>query len=196
MTITSWREVDGDNTLALDWPLGENSHVWEIGGYEGRWAAQIAEKFNCYIDIFEPQGWAVDKLRERFKENPRITIHPYGLWVEDARLGMGDYFTDGASLLKPHDADHLEDFKNIYDEIKGFDHGIDLCLMNIEGTEWLLINSLQAEGSFVRFKYFWCQFHEFVGDASTRKSATYSTIELTHDLLWDHYPTAVAWKRR
>lgn len=196
MTITSWREVDGDNTLALDWPLDENSHVWEIGGYEGRWAAQIWDKFHCNITIFEPQGWAVEKMRKRFDGNSKITIHPYGLWVEDKWMGMGDYFTDGASVMKPPDEGGVGEFKSISREIIGFDHGIDLCLMNIEGAEWLLINAMQADGVFVRFKYFWCQFHEFVGEARARRHVTYNSIELTHELLWDHYPTAVAWKRR
>lgn len=195
MTIESWREVDGDNTLALDWPLDADSHVWEIGGYEGRWAAQIADKFHCYIDIFEPQGWAVEKMRERFRDNPKITIHPYGLWLQNKWLKMGDYFTDGASVMKPADLDHLMEFKDIYHEVMNFEHGIDLCLMNIEGAEWLLINSLQAAGAFIRFKRFWCQFHEFVGDAPRRRHVTYDSIGLTHRLLWDHYPTAVAWER-
>lgn len=196
MKIKSWFEVDGDNTLALDWPLDETSHVWEIGGYEGRWVAQIAGKFNCYIDIFEPQGWAVEKMRERFKDNPKITIHPYGLWVEDKWMGMGDYFTDGASVMKPVKSDHLVEFKDIHRELIEFNHGIDLCLMNIEGAEWLLINYLQASGAFVRFKYFWCQFHEFVENSYARKFVTYDSIGLTHDILWDHYPTAVAWERK
>jgi len=196
MTIDSWRAVDGDNTLALEWPLGENSHVWEIGGYEGRWAAQIANEFHCFIDIFEPQGWAVEKMKLRFADNPKITVHPYGLWIEDKWMKMGDFFTDGASVMKPTDSDHLVEFRDIYHEIMGFSYEIDLCLMNIEGAEWVLINAMQADGVFVRFKRFWCQFHEFVGDSHARKDVTYESIDLTHGLLWDHYPTAVAWERR
>jgi len=46
MSNTTWFEVDGDNTLALDWKIDEHSIVWEIGGFEGRWAAQIQEKYN------------------------------------------------------------------------------------------------------------------------------------------------------
>lgn len=196
MTITSWLDVDGDNTLALDWTLDENSHVWEIGGFEGRWAAQITEKFNCFIDIFEPQSWAVEKMRERFKDNSKITIHPYGLWIRQEWMRMGDYFTDGASILKESFGDHLVEFKGIFYEIDGFGHEIDLCLMNIEGAEFFLIPSITYSGRIARLKRFWCQFHTFADETGEKTKHIYKKMEETHRLLWDHYPTAVAWERK
>jgi hypothetical protein len=33
--MSTWQEVNGDETYALDWELNEDSHVWEIGGFEG-----------------------------------------------------------------------------------------------------------------------------------------------------------------
>lgn len=197
MTITSWREVDGDNTLALDWPLDENSHVWEIGGYEGRWVQQIWDKFHCHITVFEPQGWAVEKMQERFKENPKIAIHPYGLWTQHEWLRMGDYFTDGASVMKSADSDHRLEFASINTELDDFKPEIDLCLMNIEGAEFVLIPLLIHSGKISRFKRFWCQFHEFaVQFDTTLGEDLFKSIERTHDRIWDHYPTAVAWERR
>jgi hypothetical protein len=53
-TLYDWLAVDGDNNLAIDWPIDENSVVWEIGGYEGRWAEMMAEKHNPEIHFFEP----------------------------------------------------------------------------------------------------------------------------------------------
>lgn len=200
MTIQSWREVDGDNTLALDWPINENSLVWEIGGYEGRWVAQMAEKFNPFIEIFEPQSWAVEKMRERFKENPKITIHPYGLWVEDAWLRMGDYFTDGASVMKPPEGDHLVEFRDVV--VLLLKRGAprltqaNVCLMNIEGAEFTLLPYMLKEGLMSAFQYFWCQFHDFADPDGKLTDFIFTGLEETHDILWNHYPTAVAWKRR
>src|SRR5258706_16007752 len=93
MNHQNWHEVKGDETLALDWPLDENSHVWEIGGYEGRWAQQIWDKFHCNITIFEPQLWAVEKMKERFQGIDKIEIRPYGLWTEENSLMIGNYHT-------------------------------------------------------------------------------------------------------
>lgn len=197
MTIASWREVDGDNTLALEWPIDENSLVWEIGGYEGRWAAQMVEKYNPYIEIFEPQGWAVEKMKERFKENPKITIHPYGLWVDNVWLRMGDYFTDGASVMKPPEGDHLVELRGIYDELFFGDYKkISVGLINIEGAEFKLLPFMITSGVIMHFEYFWCQFHEFADPEGKQTDFIYTNLDKTHDPLWDHYPTAVAWKRR
>src|SRR5262245_58404802 len=113
VNFAQWLADSGDETRALAWPLDEESHVWEIGGFEGRWAAQIVGKFNCYVDIFEPQQWAVEKMKIRFEGNEKVTIHPYGLWTDDAWLPMGDYFTDGCSVLKKPKGGHgLNEFQS------------------------------------------------------------------------------------
>ena len=73
----NWTEVDGDNTLALDWPIDENSIVFEIGGYEGRWSLQMAEKYNPRLYIFEPQDWARERCREKLKDYEVISLVQY-----------------------------------------------------------------------------------------------------------------------
>jgi FkbM family methyltransferase len=191
----TWKTAEGDATLALDWPISENALVWEIGGFEGRWAAQMAEKFNPRIEIFEPQFWAADKLVDRFTDNPKVTVHYYGLWIKDAWLPMGDYYTDGASILKPGEPPIESHFKDIRSEIDRADE-IDVCLMNIEGAEYNLIPWIVADGGIKKIRFFWCQFHTFVENSEELKTVIYNILSLTHDLLWDYYPTAVAWRRK
>jgi hypothetical protein len=48
---------------ALDWPLTMHSVVVEVGGYCGRWALQIAERYGPRLFVFEPQAWAADVCR-------------------------------------------------------------------------------------------------------------------------------------
>jgi len=195
-SIQNWREADGDNTYALNWPINEGSLVWEIGGYEGRWAAQMAEKYNPHIEVFEPQTWAVERMRRRFQSNMKIKIHPYGLWLDDVERLMGDYYTDGASLMKPVTQDVPAcEFKSIYHELHNVDF-VDVGLMNIEGAEYILLPDMIASGSIVHFNFFWCQFHDFVNNPQERTAEIYEGLSRTHDLLWDFFPTAVAWKRK
>src|SRR3990167_4494328 len=102
----SWFDVDGDNTLALDWDLQAFATVWEIGGFEGRWARQMYNKVRTsFIHIFEPQLWAAQKLVGEFEDETFVRVYPYGLIVTDKVewevLPIGDYHTDGASLIKP-----------------------------------------------------------------------------------------------
>lgn len=197
-----WLQVRGDDTLALDWPLTAESHVWEIGGFEGRWAGQMAEKFDCHIDIFEPQIWAVERLHEKFKGNPKVITRPYGLWVDDGYFPLSKYFTDGASLMETKDPNEtrletrLEHFKYYGKVIDAFVPPIDVGLMNIEGAEYYLIPAMVANGKMERFEHFWCQFHTAFEMYAGQTDKIYENMSHTHDLLWDCFPTAVAWKKR
>lgn len=188
-----WKRVNGDETYALTWDINSRSLVWEIGGFEGRWAEQIAEKYNPNIEIFEPQGWAVAKMEERFKGKPKVLIYPYGLWVTDANLPLYHYETDGASLMQESARSQVCTFRDIHAEIDG---EIDLCLMNIEGAEWPLISYLIGTGKIRNFRQFWCQFHPFAQDSAARKQVIYEKMSQTHRLHWDFYPSAVAWVRK
>jgi len=196
--IERWREANGDETFALNWDLNEDSHVWEIGGYEGRWAQQIWDKFHCYITIFEPQMWAVEKLRKRFLYVNKIDIRPYGLWLEDNDfLQMNRFETDGASVIPSDDEYKVSygEFRDYYLEIYDFKNEIDLGLMNIEGSEYILIPRMIASGAIKSFKYFWCQFHP-IDENDKRHETIMRAMEKTHEKIWDFFPTAVAWKLR
>lgn len=200
----SWFDVDGDNTLALDWVLSENSHVWEIGGFEGRWAQQIWDKFHCNITIFEPQLWAVERMLKRFRGNEKIDIRPYGLWIQDDILPVGNYYTDGASIMTNDGREdtQLGAFRSIKKEVETDVElyesliPLDLALMNIEGAEYVLLPHMinnRLMGAF--FYYFWCQFHPD-NENDTRHLEIFKGMERTHDMIWNHFPTAVAWRRK
>lgn len=191
-----WRESRGDDTFALDWPLNENSHIWEIGGFEGRWVQQIWERFHCNITVFEPQLWAADKLEKRFDGVDKIKIRRYGLWTEEARMSMGAYGTDGCGPLTTKTPHHMGLFKDYRQEV--IEHPIDVCLMNIEGCEYILLPSMIETGFINHFTHFWCQFHTFVLDDrnSVDTHKIFLDMGATHDKMWDFFPTAVAWRKR
>lgn len=194
MEAQNWFGLKGDETLALDWPLNEDSHVIEIGGFEGRWAWQIWEKFNCWITIFEPQLWAVERMEHRFHGLHKIKIHPYGLWVEAGTFSLGGFGTDGTSLLshrEPIELGNFENFETVFMEIQK----ADVVLMNIEGSEYILIPEMIETGIMSRFEHFWCQFHPH-DSSDLRHEEIFAEMEKTHEMIWNCFPTAVAWRKR
>lgn len=193
--VTTWQEVKGDETLALDWPIDQNATVWEIGGYEGRWAAQIVEKFNPNMNVFEPQGWAVEKLNTRFAGNEKVIIHPFGLWTHHTIMKLWEHDTDGASVVRNSGRKaEMCDFMDIHSHLI---RDVDLCLMNIEGGEYVLLPYLIGLGLMKHFRFFWCQFHPgLVMRGDDKKKLLYAGMKRTHKILWDFYPTAVAWERK
>ena len=193
MSKSTWFEADGDNTLALDWKIDEHSIVWEIGGFEGRWAAQIQEKYNPNIFIFEPQKWAYEKMHQRF-HNTKAHVFPFGVWTNDTILKLYEHDTDGASVVKIGGRTMQEcNFADIYKILKT---DVDVCLMNIEGGEFVLIPYMIGLNLTKRFRYFWCQFHPGVIESGKEKTELiYEGLSKSHRVMWDYYPTAVAWER-
>lgn len=195
MVKQTWQEVNGDETLALDWPIDSSSVVWEIGGYEGRWAAQMVERFDPSIHIFEPQIWLYSKLVERFERNPKAAIYPFGLWTHDAVLRVWEHATDGASVMR-HDG-RTSEFCDFRDVMCSLTQPVDVCLMNIEGAEYVLIPHLIGLGLMQQFRFFWCQFHPGMVQYGGEKSdLIYAGMATTHRVLWSYFPTAVAWERK
>jgi len=191
---SKWKMANGDETLALDWEIDENARVWEIGAFEGRWAAQIAERYNPIMELFEPTDWGYGKCSNRFLDNKKITVHHYGLWVTDAFLPLYNPGNDGGSVLMEHVRSEVCVFTDVYTEIG--EREIDLCLMNVEGSEFVLLPYMIANGLMANIRQFWCQFHLFVNDSEKRYLRIHEGLKATHNVKWNYFPTAVAWERK
>ncbi len=191
---------------SFDWALRKDAVVVEVGGYRGRWAAEIAERYDPILHIYEPQPWAYDALCGRFYGNRRVVVYNFALGIEDAIVDMGAFGTDGASMLR--DSAYMEDYEGsrnkmgsvtVHDAARelGTLGEIDLMLMNIEGYEYLLLPYMAEHGLLARVRYLMVQFHGWAEDAlDVSYEATRELIGETHDVLWDYERTLTAWERR
>lgn len=197
-----WFTDKGDETRALDWPIDHNALVWEIGGFEGRWARQMVEKYDPFMEIFEPQSYFARKLHDFSKENDKVKIHEFGLWVKDTLMLLHNCDTDGASVI--YRDEYFEKttlecaFYDVYNLIPPREaHGVDVCLMNIEGGEFALLPYMIGMDMMKHFRFFWCQFHPgLLPHGDERANEIFKGMLRTHKKIWDYYPTAVAWERK
>src|SRR4051812_6295317 len=83
--VGPWFEACGDQTLRLDYPLSEHSFVMDLGGYEGQWASDIFSKYQCKIFIFEAHIPFANNIAQRFKQNDKIKVFPFGLGSKNER---------------------------------------------------------------------------------------------------------------
>ena len=133
-------------------------------------------------------------MRERFKGDDRyhFDIRPHGLWIEDGWFRLGNYETDGASILSEKEPRIMCMFRDYRFQIRST---IDLALMNIEGAEYTLLPSMIKGGFITSFSNFWCQFHPgSIPDPDSAKTLIFEGMEKTHEMIWNCYPTAVAWR--
>ncbi len=194
-----WFQARGDDTLALNWPgVNEDSVVWEIGGYEGRWALQMAEKYNPELFVFEPQDWAVVKIKEKLM-GYKANVYQFGLWTHGSEMTLTEFGRDGGTLMPyPGGKDDqkilVADAYSFF--IKERIEQIDVCLMNIEGGEFVLLPYMIGMGMMPKIKYFWIQWHLFVQTAAEKWLRLRQMLDVTHEMIWDCGSTAQAWRRR
>lgn len=196
-------EVEG---LITTWPCleGDDKIVVEIGSFEGVWASKIAKKYpNVDFHLYEPQkGNHIERLHIAMM-GYRYNLHPYGIGVRNEYLPMTEYNTDGASfVLDPSKAaltrPDIGQGRLMAAELAlpGFDGIFDLCAINIEGYEFVLLPYLIEHGLITRFNHIAVQFHEHVDAAFEKYLKLKYRLEATHSLMWDRYPTWVAWERK
>ena len=84
--LQEWFKIGGDDTLRVNYPLNENSIVFDLGGYHGSWAQKIYDKYQCNIHVFEPIPELYNNLVEKFKNNDKIKVYDFGISDEDKSI--------------------------------------------------------------------------------------------------------------
>jgi FkbM family methyltransferase len=176
---------------ALDWPLTYTSIVVEIGGFKGRWALQIQERYFPKLYVFEPQAWAYAVCKEVLGK--RAVVFDYALGTYDGRVTMGEWETDGCSIVKPGETTvPMHEIGAAFAEL-GLDH-IDLMLINIEGYEYTLIPHMLDRG--ILPQRLMVQFHTFADPTGHGSIAIRSRLDrLGYTVAWTYGEVLTAWER-
>lgn len=176
---------------ALDWPLARDSVVVDVGGFTGRWALQIAERYQPRLYVFEPQPWAADVCRAVLGE--RATVLPYGLGVADAIAPMARWETDGCTFVTDGPQAQYGEIREIgavFAEV-GIE-SIDLMMMNIEGYEYTLIPHMLDRG--ILPARLMVQFHTFADPGGTQLATIHTRMAaLGYTSPWTYGPMLTAW---
>lgn len=176
---------------ALDWPLDRSSVVVEVGGYKGRWALQIAERYGPRLYVFEPQPWAAAVCREVLGD--RAVVLNFGLGTESRYQVMGRFGTDGCTFAEV--GTHMASLTEVSEAFASLDIAhIDLMLMNIEGYEYALIPHMLDRG--ILPDRLMVQFHTFADPSGIETAAIYERLAaLGYRIAWTYGVVLTAWER-
>jgi FkbM family methyltransferase len=198
-----WYKIKGDETLRLNYDLDADSVVYDIGGYEGDWAAEISARYGCKLYVFEPVSVFVDNLRQRLGKNKTIQIFPYGLAGKEEHILIA-HLDEGSSVFrdennlrqKAEDKEmiRLRPIDKVMNELGT--STIDLMKMNIEGGEYELLECLLMNGLVKNIGNLQIQFHDFVPDAETRMKNIKARLSETHELTYEYLYVWENWKLR
>lgn len=181
-----WFAVDGDNTLRLEYPLKENSIVFDLGGYKGQWTSDIFSKYCCNIYVFEPVTAYYKAIKKRFQHNKKIRVFPFGLAEENKKVILG-VDENSSSMFKGNCVREVATLHNFKDFLSAHQiSNIDLIKINIEGAEYDLLDSIINEGLQFCITDIQVQFHDFVPDAEKRMKGIQKILEETHEMTWQY----------
>jgi FkbM family methyltransferase len=191
-----WIRSGNDKTLRLEYDLGPESTVLDLGGYQGQWASDIFARYLCTVHVFEPMPAFADNIERRFARNARIKVHRFGLAgaTGAATLNLSNDASSmhrspqGASKTVPVRLVAFEEFQAEY----GVSH-VDLMKINIEGAEYELLEHLLDAGLAGIVSNIQVQFHDFVPRAIARMKTIRRGLERTHkvtyqsDFVWENW---------
>jgi FkbM family methyltransferase len=184
--------------------ITENSIVFEIGAYEGQWANMIATKYNPIMYVFEPQKWAYDNCVTRLKKFEKVKVFNIALGVEDGMMKMGDFRSDGASLMKA-EKEKCDQKEPQFEDVKVVEIGkfleenkineIDFCQINIEGGEYVLLPHMIEKGTINKIKYLIVQFHMHPWFPGEERKIT-ELLSISHRQIFGENKGFSEWERR
>lgn len=161
-----------------DYPLTKDSLVIDVGGYEGRFAETINQRFNCRVVLFEPCQQFLVNIDKRLGGNSAIDIHPFsvgrlnGPKIIHVKGDSTGEFADGPTITtRTVAADVLPDS--------------DLLKLNCEGGEFDILEKLLDTNTAQRHRNIQVQFHPVAPDAAKRYANIRSRLLATHRLTFD-----------
>ena len=184
--VIPWFKAGGDKTLRLNYPLASSSVVVDVGGYEGQWASDIFSKYCCNIIIFEPVKNFYEKIKDRFSKNEKITVYELGLSNMGGEIDIS-LLDDSSSVFKENQQSEKVRVVNASNFLKDKNiNTIDLIKINIEGSEYDLLENLIEGGYVSKIKNIQVQFHDFVPNAKERMVKIQDKLKNTHHLTYQY----------
>ena len=195
--VARWFKDKGDETHRINYPLDENSIVFDVGGYCGSYAATIFCKYACEIHIFEPVQDFFQSIQRRFSNNAKVINNDFGLADENMTVDMG--LSDDASGLYEKTSTLKEQCKLVsitdYMQINNIEC-VDLIKINIEGGEYALLEKLLSDGKIKFFKNIQVQFHEVCESSEKRMEQIQEKLRETHILTYCYRFCWENWQRK
>lgn len=182
-----WFEDKGDETLRLNYPLNENSVVFDIGGYKGEFARDIHCKYNSTIFVFEPVPEFYKQIADRFVNNLKVKVFNFGLGNSNYKAQIN--LEDNSSSLYKKGNNSIEIEIRSFNDFVNEQHisKIDLAKLNIEGSEYDLLESIIEAGNIQKIHNIQVQFHDFIiENALERMRSIQNKLSQTHELTYQY----------
>ena len=197
---------DGAQSFLTAYKFSTASLVFDVGGYEGKWTAELlaTDQSACptcgarqtpNVLIFEPVSEFYQTCVERFKDNGRIRVLPYGLYNRNSIAVMHkDGSASSMRLSGEGEQIRLRDIDDFVNQ-QGI-QCIDLISINIEGGEYPLLHRIIETGLINHIRDLQVQFHDVIPNAVAERDAIRALLSRTHNCRWNYPFVWEAWRKK
>jgi FkbM family methyltransferase len=184
-SLQRWFDDKGDEIHRINYDLDESSIVFDLGGYLGEWSEKIFNKYGCKIFIFEPVKKYYDEINNKFN-NDKIKTFKLGLSDKDSNVDVYDDGAQSSVYLKSGQKENINlvDYNNFIN--KNNIGVIDLMKINIEGSEFDLLEYIIKNNLHLKIKNIQVQFHKMFSDSESRRDKIRKELSKTHKLTYDY----------
>lgn len=198
VALDRWNRETYDNNLRIQYPLTRDSIVFDLGGYKGDFAADINEKYGCFVYLFEPVEAFYLECLYRFKNNEKIKCYNYGLGNRNSSFLISNN-NDSTSLIRNLESDSVTkvQIKSFADEMStlGIPH-IDMLKINVEGSEFIILPDIISKKIISKINYLQIQFHNFFPNSEILRNEIRLKLSETHEEEWNYPFVWESWKRK
>lgn len=173
MALSGWAEA---NRHLLDYRLSSGAMVWDVGGYEGEWAAGLSGCHSIQVRVFEPIAEYAEKIRAR-----GFDVSQYGLLDSDCKKPIS-IAGDRSSAYLPSTEREWVFFRDVVSVLG--DSIVDVMKLNVEGAEYPILERLISAGKMGQIRSLLVQFHTFIPEFGERYLKIKRGLEQTHTLTW------------
>lgn len=196
LAVSTWLLDNPQEEVRYSYPLTPKSVVLDIGGYRGDWSAEIVRRYDPFVHIFEPLPGFAAGLAQQFANNPKVSVHGFGLGDADGQQLMAEIGDASSTYIADRRPTSVM-FRDVATFVR--DEGlqqIDLVKMNIEGGEYPLLRRMIETSIVMRCRDIQVQFHDFVPDAERQYMEIRADLETTHTPTYEYRFVWENWRRR
>ena len=168
-----------------NYDLNENSVVIDLGVYEGNFSNIIQKKYNCYVYGFEPVTTFYENVLEKIKGNSKIQLFNLGVGGSN-RTEQISIRNDSSGIFLDSDTKQEIQIESITQVMEKLNlNFVDLIKINIEGSEYELLENMIENNIQSKFKDIQVQFHYLSPDCIDRRNKIREKLSETHYLTYD-----------
>lgn len=180
-----WSADHGDETLRLDYSINSDDIVIDCGAYHGAWSRKIYDRYRCKIIAFEPVKTHYLITNKTLSGTGALIYHAgLGPRRETCTISVAG---DASSVLVRSGCQETIEMLSIDDIIQRHAlSNIRLMKINIEGSEYDLLDHMLRVGIITLIDDIQVQFHDFIPNAILRRQSIRAALQKTHVLTYDY----------